>query len=170
MLRGRIPASELAEEGRALAFADDPAWSSLVGRLDSGAPVPAEVVSAMVEVLRRWARHWAARPVAVVPVPSRHAAPLITSLAAAIGEVGRLPVLDALEADGPPPPSGTSSGPRADAIVERLRARPDVDLPAGPLLLVDDEYATGWTATIAAAVLRRAGSGPVHPFVIHQRP
>lgn len=39
-------------------------------------------------------------------------------------------------------------------------------LPAGPVLLVDDVIDSRWTMTIVAALLRRAGSGPVWPFAL----
>ena len=35
-----------------------------------------------------------------------------------------------------------------------------------PILLVDDYTDSGWTMAVVARLLRRAGSGPVHPFVL----
>ncbi len=40
----------------------------------------------------------------------------------------------------------------------------------GPLLLVDDTYRTGWTMTVAAALLREAGAVAVMPLVVQQLP
>jgi len=37
---------------------------------------------------------------------------------------------------------------------------------SGALLLVDDMIDSGWTFTVAAALLREAGSGPVFPFAL----
>jgi ATP-dependent DNA helicase RecQ len=45
-----------------------------------------------------------------------------------------------------------------------------VALPEGPVLLVDDVARTGWTLTVAAALLRDGGAGPVLPLVGHRRP
>jgi ATP-dependent DNA helicase RecQ len=42
----------------------------------------------------------------------------------------------------------------------------DADMPAGPVLLVDDTVDSGWTLTVVGAALREAGSGPVHPFAL----
>jgi ATP-dependent DNA helicase RecQ len=39
-------------------------------------------------------------------------------------------------------------------------------MPPGPVLLVDDVTDSGWTLTIAAALLRCHGSGPVFPFAL----
>jgi ATP-dependent DNA helicase RecQ len=46
-----------------------------------------------------------------------------------------------------------------------------VSLPTdGPVLLVDDSYRSGWTMTVAAALLREAGAAEVMPLVVHQLP
>jgi ATP-dependent DNA helicase RecQ len=37
---------------------------------------------------------------------------------------------------------------------------------SGPVLLVDDLVDSRWTLTVAGALLRDAGSGPVHPFAL----
>ncbi|HJX18868.1 MAG TPA: hypothetical protein VJ437_11860 [Acidiferrobacterales bacterium] len=37
---------------------------------------------------------------------------------------------------------------------------------AGPALLVDDVFDSGWTLTLAVALLRQAGSGPVYPYAL----
>lgn len=40
------------------------------------------------------------------------------------------------------------------------------DVPAGAVLLLDDVVDSGWTLTIIAALLKRAGSGPVWPLAL----
>ena len=48
----------------------------------------------------------------------------------------------------------------------------EVNLPpglTGPVLLLDDVVDTGWTFTVVAALLRRAGSGPVIPLALAAR-
>jgi len=37
---------------------------------------------------------------------------------------------------------------------------------AGPVLLIDDVVDSGWTLSVAASLLREAGSGPVFPFAL----
>jgi ATP-dependent DNA helicase RecQ len=39
-------------------------------------------------------------------------------------------------------------------------------IPGGPVLLVDDMVDSAWTMTVVAALLRRAGSGPVWPVAL----
>ncbi len=40
------------------------------------------------------------------------------------------------------------------------------DLPGGPVLLVDDVVDSGWTLTVVAGLLWRAGGGPVWPLAL----
>ena len=40
------------------------------------------------------------------------------------------------------------------------------DILNSPVLLVDDIVDSGWTLSILAALLRRAGSGPVFPLAL----
>jgi ATP-dependent DNA helicase RecQ len=43
---------------------------------------------------------------------------------------------------------------------------PQFAVPPGPVLLVDDVIDTGWTMTVAARILRRAGASAVLPFAL----
>jgi ATP-dependent DNA helicase RecQ len=159
-------------EGRAVAFADDPAWPMLVAELAGpDAPPSAELVDALVAVLRGWAAEWGHRPTAVVPMPSASRPRRVRGMAAHVAEVGRLPLLDLLEASGPPPPADAASGVRVAALLERIALAPGaVDVPPGPVLLVDDVLRTGWTVTVAASRLVEAGAEVVLPLVGHRRP
>ena len=67
--------------GRALAFADDPAWGGeLAGLWRQDSAAPPVILDAMVEVLKRWSTTWQ-RPTAVVAMPSRRFPTLINSVA-----------------------------------------------------------------------------------------
>lgn len=161
-----------AEAGRALVFADAPEWQEAV-RAVAGPdrPLGQDVVDGVVAVVGRWRDQWSARPVAIVPVPSRRHPRLVDDLARRIAEAGRLPVVDALEATGPPPPQNVASVARVAALLAGLRVRAGVDLPVhGPVLVVDDTYRSGWTMTVAAFLLREAGVAAVQPLVVHQLP
>ena len=161
-----------AAEGRALTFADTPGWAE-AARAVAGpdGPLPDDVVAGMVAVLGRWRGSWPVRPVAVVPMPSRRHPVLVRDLAERIAAVGKLPLVDLLEVDGPRPPDDVPSGPRVDALLTGLSIRADAVVPTdGPLLLVDDTYRTGWTMTVAAALLRDAGATTVLPLVVLQLP
>ena len=166
--KGRIVG---CEEGRALAFADDPGWIDELRLLALGdAPIDSVVADGLVAVLSRWRNQWPARPVAVVPIPSRRHPMRVASIAEHIARIGKLPLLDALVATGVAPPTDTASGARVTALAAGLTLRGDIEIPCGPVLLVDDTYRSGWTMTIAAALLRSAGATAVLPLVVHQLP
>ena len=160
-----------ATHGRALTFADTPGWLDAVRALSApDAPLPDDVFEGMVTVLTRWRHRWAERPVAVVPMPSRRHPVLVRDLAERIAAVGKLELVDALTVDGPRPPTDTASGPRVDALFASVAVMPDVQFPSGPILLVDDTYQSGWTMTVAAALLRDAGAREVMPLVVQRLP
>jgi ATP-dependent DNA helicase RecQ len=94
----------------------------------------------------------------------------VGSIAAHIASVGKLPIIDALAQSGPVPSTDTASAARVRALVDRLTIVEGVVVPNGPLLLVDDTYRSGWTMTVAAAILRRSGASAVLPLVVHQLP
>ncbi|MCD9622506.1 RecQ family ATP-dependent DNA helicase [Rhabdothermincola salaria] len=168
---GRKGAIVGPDEGRALAFADTPGWhDELMALGPTGAPYPDAILQGAVDVLSRWKAHWPARPVAIVPVPSRRLTGRITGLAEHLGRVGRLPVLDVLESVGPPPPDDAASKVRVEHLLATMSVRPGARLPDGPLLVVDDTYRSGWTMTVAAVLLREAGATGVLPLVVHQLP
>src|SRR5690625_1708644 len=55
-VKGRIHG---VAEGRAIAFADDPAWAETLETLwRRDAPAPEEILTACVAVLSRWSREW----------------------------------------------------------------------------------------------------------------
>jgi ATP-dependent DNA helicase RecQ len=165
--RGRISGVEL---GRAVAFADDPAWRELIGEVAAPDAAPSgELRQALVDVLVRWSKEWSQRPAAVVPVPSRSHPLRIRGMAEHLATVGRLPLLDALHITGEPAPD-VASATRVRHLLGTLTRDASQRLPDGPVLLVDDVARTGWTLTVAAALLRDAGSGPVLPLVAHRRP
>ncbi|MFC4035077.1 RecQ family ATP-dependent DNA helicase [Streptomyces polygonati] len=186
-LKGRIPAGEQAETGRALGRLSDIGWGNRLRPLftDGSAdqPVPPEAAEAVVQVLADWARGhggWASgqadapqRPVGVVGVASRRRGLLVDSLSARIAEVGRIPLLGRVEyADG-----GNPGGMPRSNSAQRVRAlhgafRLPADLVAalaeapGPVLVVDDFADTGWTLAVVARMLRKAGATAVFPLVL----
>jgi len=164
--RGKIVG---CSEGRALAYADDPAWRDEMAAFDGpDRDVPPAVADGVVALLSRWRLVWPARPVAVVPMPSRAHPRRARSLAELLAAIGKIPLLDVLEASGPPIPSDLASIRRADGLLERIRMRPDATLPDGPVLLVDDTYRSGWTMTVAGVLLREAGTSDVLPLAVHR--
>ncbi|MCK6068489.1 MULTISPECIES: RecQ family ATP-dependent DNA helicase [Microbacterium] len=171
-VRGRIPAEEQADEGRALARLTDLGWGGTLremfaaGAADS--PIPPNVLAACVRVLADWG--WAERPVAVVAMPSRSRPQLVDSLARGIADIGRMPMLGALDLaeGGPSGGPGGNSAFRLAGVWERFSAAA-LAVPTGPVLLVDDLVDSRWTVTVAARELRRAGATAVLPFTLALR-
>jgi len=176
-MKGNIAAGERGEEGRAIARLTDLGWGGRLRQLLAPAApdqeVPAAVVDATVAVLREW--DWAERPVGVVTMPSRSRPQLVASTARAISELGRLPLLGALEYAGAGAPGGSGGASLArlagvwsvfrvpDGLADRLAE------VRGPVLLVDDVADSRWTLTVAIRLLRAAGADAVLPFALALR-
>jgi ATP-dependent DNA helicase RecQ len=168
---GRIKPSHAIEPGRALAFADDPVWPEAARLvLSADADAPDWVVEAVVAVLTRWRTTWRARPTVVVPVPSTRHPRLVRTLAESVGMIGQLPVIEALAISGAPSTADQAAKARAGFQANRLSLLADADLESEVVLLVDDRWRTGWTATLGGALLREAGADHVLPLVLHQQP
>jgi ATP-dependent DNA helicase RecQ len=172
---GKIPATALAEPGRALGRLTDIGWGAALRTLLSeqtpDGPIPAQLADAMVQVLASW--DWKQRPAAVVTMPSVTRPELITSLGQRIAAIGRLPYLGALgyaTEDGPGPRRHNSAQRlaslwRALTVPSDLRDALKAN-DAGPVLLIDDQIDTGWTMTVAARLLRDAGAPAVLPLAL----
>jgi len=170
---GRISPAEQAAAGRVIGRLSDIGWGAQLRALLMGEdgergqagdqPVPKEVLDACVRVLAGWG--WNERPVGVVGMGSRTHPHQLAHLARRIAEIGRLPLLGTLEPQGPRPAAHANSAQRLAAVWNAF-AEPACALPAGPVLLVDDVIDTGWTMTVAARLLRRAGASAVLPFAL----
>jgi ATP-dependent DNA helicase RecQ len=171
---GKIPATRTADQGRALGRLTDVGWGvTLRALLAEGAPdepVTAPLTDALVKVLAAW--DWGQRPSSVVTMPSRTRPLLVGSLGQRIAGIGRLNYLGAL---GYATPDGP--GPRRHNSAQRLASLwrslvvPDELRDAlrgldAPVLLIDDQIDTGWTMTMAAALLRDAGAPAVLPLAL----
>ena len=120
-------------------------------------------------MLRRWKTSWAARPVAIVvaPSPDTRAA---RRLADHIGTVGKLPVLDVFAWRGRVAPPDVASAALVNHLHDAITLTEPMRVPAGAVLLVGATMRTGWTVTVAAAMLREAGATAVLPLVAHRLP
>jgi ATP-dependent DNA helicase RecQ len=177
-LKGKIKPEEAAEEGRAIGRLTDVGWGPrLRPLLRADDLVPDAVVDAAVEVLKGWG--WTTRPAGVVWLPSRRRPALVESFAQRIASIGRLPLLGALadtqppiyedpeDPDGGAEPEPPNSAQRLAEVYRRLSVPSGMTgLDAGPVLLVDDVSDSGWTLTVAAMLLRRAGAPAVLPLTL----
>ena len=181
-VKGNISHYEQTDPGRALARLSDLGWGGALRDLFAtdhhGRPldtqVPAGLAKACVRVLADWG--WEQRPAAVLAIPSLGRPLLVESLARGIATVGRLPWLGSLglAPDAGPLSSDVNSAFRVAGVWDRFVVPPELRLAVAglggaPVLLVDDSVESRWTMTVAGRLLRRAGSGPVLPFVLGVR-
>ena len=171
-LKGNMPPTERAEEGRALARLTDLGWGGVLRTLFDGgaadAPPTDALRDAAIRVLADWP--WAQRPASVLALPSRRRPLLVDSLARSLAEAGRLPFLGGLPIrnGGPSGQPGGNSVFRLAGLWDRFDAS-GLEIPDGPVLLVDDLADSRWTLTVAAREVRRAGAPAVLPFTLALR-
>ncbi len=170
-LKGKI--AEGAAPGRAVgrltALGHGQVLRALFGPDAEDGPVPRPLVDAVLAVLGDWHPEWPDRPTGVVYVESaRH--PLLTrDLADGVARYLHLPVVARWEIVDPhvaPGQGSANSAQRVAAVGRRFSLAVDQPLDGGPVLLVDDLVATGWTMTLAARALRAAGVGAVLPLAL----
>jgi len=168
--RGKI--AGLAE-GRAVAFADDAGWATellALQRVGYGSLSP-ELLAGAVATLGRWSKVWAQRPVAVVAAPAFSVeAKANQALAAHIAEVGKLPLLDVFSWQGEAAPTDSSSGPVVTHLEQSIALDTSASVPRGPVLLCATTMRSGWSLTVAGALLHEAGATAVLPLVVHRLP
>ncbi len=169
-LKGKISGG--AAEGRTVARLTDLGHGQALrdlfrpGDVTDG-PVPPGLARAVLEVMKDWAAQWPERPVAIVHVESASRPTLTRDLAEGISRVMQIPVVGRyaiVDPDVRPGQGAMNSAQRVAAVTRRFDLQADV--PAGPVLLVDDLVVTGWTVTLAARALQAAGATVVLPLAL----
>ncbi len=166
-LKGKI--AEGAEEGRAVARLTDLGHGQALRELFAPAtpdgPVPVPLVRAVVEVLGDW------RPPvdAIVVVESQTRPTLTADLADGLSRYLKVPVVGRwgiVNPDVVPGQGAANSAQRVAAVGRRFALQADQPFDGQRVLLVDDRTDTGWTLTLAARAVRRAGAVEVRPLVL----
>ncbi|WP_295650800.1 RecQ family ATP-dependent DNA helicase [uncultured Dietzia sp.] len=162
-LKGKI--ADGPAEGRALARLTDLGLGqklrALLAEPDQDA---AEwLVRACVPVLREWG--WAERPTGVVALRTGEHPLLVSSLARALSQMGRMTYLGELTRDEALPPVSAQNSAYRVAQLWGTLAGPATSTQ-GPVLLVTDVLDTGWTVTEASRHLREGGASVVLPFAV----
>ncbi|CRK55487.1 ATP-dependent DNA helicase RecQ [Alloactinosynnema sp. L-07] len=167
-LSGKIKPGQVSETGRALGRLTDIGWGNRLREVFAApdAPIPDDVFDACVKVLSAW--DWERRPVGVVTIASGSRPQLVSSFGSRIAAIGRLPLLGEVRT-GERAPRANSAHRLAQLwgsvrVPDDLAAR--VSEVEGPVLVIDDRVDTGWTMTVAAAMLRDAGAEGVMPFAL----
>ncbi|WP_167748819.1 RecQ family ATP-dependent DNA helicase [Cellulomonas sp. HD19AZ1] len=166
-LKGRIPADEQVEEGRAVGRLDALGWGGPL-REALREQVPAELPANLRPPVRTVLDAWAPQVDVVVAVASESRGALVEHLAAGTARLLGVPLVGALVPTGTPSRHDVNSAQRLADVLRHLDLPPDVAAAVAGrrVLLVDDRTDTGWTLTVAGRLLRRAGAQQVLPFVL----
>ncbi len=166
-LKGRIPADEQVEEGRAVGRLDALGWGGPL-REALREQVPAELPANLRPPVRTVLEAWAPLVDVVVAVASESRGALVEHLAAGTARLLGVPLVGALVPTGTPSRHDVNSAQRLADVLRHLDLPPDVAAAVAGrrVLLVDDRTDTGWTLTVAGRLLRRAGAQQVLPFVL----
>lgn len=170
-LKGRI--RQAAEPGRAVARLTDLGHGQTLRELFAeptrDTTVPEPLVRAVIEILGDW-RPAISEVAGVVVVESMTRPVLTRDLGDGLSRFVRVPVVGRWAVADPTVPPGhgvANSAQRVAAVTRRYQLEGDV--PAAPVLLVDDQLVTGWTLTLAARAIREAGATAVLPLVLATR-
>ena len=167
-VRGNIDVSDRASVGLGLSHWRDGGLAELVriGKQEAGR-FDERLVAASVQAIRAWEPPPMPTPTWVTCVPSRTSPDLVPDFARRLATALGLPFHMTVEqiAERPPQKTMANSNHQARNVDGKFRLS-TTKLPSGPVLLVDDIIDSRWTTTVIAMLLRRAGSGPVHPFAL----
>ena len=164
--KGRIlPEHQFAEGGSALCYWGDPGWGKLVqkGKYETGL-FDQELIVESVKLIDRYPEplKW------VCWIPSSRDQNLVADLAGRLARELGIEVKAALRAKQLRPQQKTreNSLHQVKNLIDAFEITPGLAIPEGRVLLVDDIVDSGWTFTVAAKLLRQAGSGSVYPFAL----
>lgn len=164
--KSRIPPEFRLETGRALARWGNSGWGVLIreGKQETGR-FDGRLVEAAADLI---AKKWRPDPFPkwLTFVPSRRHPELVRNFARQLAEILGIPCEDVIQKTRETEPQKLmqNTAQQYHNIQEAFRVTRQV--PAGPVLLVDDIVDSRWTLTVIGGLLRQAGSGPVHPFAL----
>ena len=161
-----IPAQVRGEEGRVLSRWGEPVWGELVEQGKSLGYFADELVTEAADMIRnRWPHpdqfDW------VTCIPSQRHRRLVPDFAQRLADalgVPFKPVVQQVRATEPQ--KGMQNRFNQCRNLDGALAIQSGTNNSGVVLLVDDIVDSGWTMTIAAALLRQAGATAVYPFAL----
>jgi ATP-dependent DNA helicase RecQ len=163
---GRIGNALCAQEGRALCLWRDAGWGQMVakGKYEQGR-FDDNLVKACMDMVRLWnplpAPEW------VTGIPTLTHPELVPDFARRLAELLRLPFHTCIrKAKANPPQKEMQNSFQQAHNLDGVFVADTEPVPGGPCLLINDTTDSGWTFTVAAAVLRQAGCATVFPLAL----
>jgi ATP-dependent DNA helicase RecQ len=167
-VKGGIAPSHQAQPGKALCVWGEAGWGGLVRR---GKYHDRRFADDLVGTCAAMVREWnpLPEPAWVTCVPSLRHPDLVPNFAKRLATALGLPfhMVIAKTEDRPEQKTMANSTQQARNIDGSL-ALNGQPVPHGPVILVDDMVDSRWTLTVAAWLLRKSGSGEVHPMALSQ--
>jgi ATP-dependent DNA helicase RecQ len=162
-----IPKNLLAQPGRVLSQWGDGGWGEMVRADKRAGRFRDDLVVAVAEMIQmRWQPE--PKPQWLTCVPSQRPGELVPDFARRLARrLGIEFVLAIAKARPNEPQKMQQNRYRQCMNLDGVFAI-QAPVPAGPVLLVDDVVDSGWTLTVVAALLLRAGSGAVYPVALAQ--
>ncbi len=163
---GRIGAHLRAEEGRALCLWRDAGWGQLVATgKDQSGRFHEDLVDACVVMLRQW--HPKPEPTWTTCIPSLRHPGLVPEFAERLATALELPFHTCmLKMKENRPQKEMQNSFQQARNLDGVFAISEEDMHDGPCILVDDVRDSGWTFTVVAALLRKAGCESVVPLAL----
>lgn len=163
---GRICEELRASEGRALSLWRDAGWGQLVaqGKYEDES-YSDELVKACTEMLAEWKPD--PHPEWITCIPSLNHPDLVPDFARRLAETLRVPYVACIEKvkANRRQKHMENSFQQTRNLNGIFRVKPFPQVSA-PCLLVDDVIDSGWTLTVAAALLRQEGCSGVYPMAL----
>jgi ATP-dependent DNA helicase RecQ len=154
-------------DGLALCNYYDAGWAEQVknGRFQSNS-YSDELVTAAANALRKHLHSLTTPPAWVTAIPSRSRPTLVPGFAARLATALGLEFREVVEhvKQHPPQSKMLNSYQQANNVLNAFTVK--AELSSEPVLLVDDLADSKWTLTVVGHLLRKSGSGMVHPFVL----
>lgn len=165
--KATIPTALRGETGRILSRWGEPVWGELVMQGKANSHFSDELVAVSAEMIRtRWPMD--PRPSWLTCIPSLRHPELVPDFAQRLAKVLGIRFFPAL--------IKTRSTDQQKGMENRYHQCQNLDGAfavqeekaeiKGAVLLVDDVFDSGWTMTLASALLRQAGGGKVYPFAL----
>lgn len=164
-LRGNLSQNLRAQEGRVLSRWGDAGWGRTVANNKHAGRFNDELVEAMAEMIQqRWQPNPA--PTWVCCVPSHNHPGLVPDFARRLAYRLELPFADGVTKikDNQPQKSQQNRFHQCQNLDGTFAIHQPIQ--QGPILLLDNIVASGWTLTVIAALLQQTGSGPVYPAAL----